>query len=199
MKRIKLFLILTLIFFYGGCASKPDDRGDGFKTEQAESFNEEIMVEPARADGINSTETSGPAKYGGYFFSRGGVEIILGEIAADVIDRLGPEIDFYEYASCAFDGDSKMYVYGGFEISTYVKSGEDFDRIYSVTLNDDSVETSEGLYIGNTYGVMTDAYGNDYEEIPGVYLYRKDGTILSFTVDEKIITSITYYIEDIYS
>jgi len=167
----------------------------GPSSEDADAGNE---THDAAAVSGGPTNASGPVKTDGFIFAHNGVEIILGETAARVLGELGPEMDYYEYPSCAFDGDSKMYVYGGFEISTYILDEAGGDRIYSVTLNDDSAATAEGVYIGLHIGEMTAAYGTDREEIPGSYLYMKNGTVLSFAEENEIITAISYYIEDIY-
>ena len=172
-----------------------DPDGAGSSSEDADAGNE---THDAAAVSGGPTNASGPVKTDGFIFAHNGVEIILGETAARVLGELGPEMDYYEYPSCAFDGDSKMYVYGGFEISTYILDEAGGDRIYSVTLNDDSAATAEGVYIGLHIGEMTAAYGTDREEIPGSYLYMKNGTVLSFAEENEIITAISYYIEDIY-
>ena len=139
------------------------------------------------------------AKPDGFTFLHNGIHFILGEPIENVLSRLGPEIDFYVYASCYFDGDSKMYVYNGFELSTYLIYGYDVDLLYSITFEDDSITTKEGVHIGSGFEQMVAAYGTDYEEIPGMYLYFKEGTVLSFSVEDGIITVITYYVEDIHA
>lgn len=196
-----LFIIILPLFFAAGCADNtpPTPAYENNTVYEAET---EKTAAPAPATEKNAPTgeiISGPEKSGGFIFIYNGTEIILGAPADSVLPALGLEKDYYEYASCAFDGDSKTYVYNGFELSTYIISGEETDRVYSISFTDDGVETAEGLYIGADVDMIFEAYGEDYEEIPGSYLYFKNGTILSFTADGGVVTVIMYYVEDIYN
>jgi len=151
---------------------------------------------------LNDNEPQKPpldiSKPDGFIFTYNGTPVVLGGLIAPLLTELGPERDYYEYASCAFDGDAKLYAYDGFELSTYAPGPGEADRVYSVTFTDDNAVTAEGVRIGMGYAGMTAAYGTDYEEIPGSYIYERSGTILAFTVENKVITAVTYYVRDIY-
>jgi hypothetical protein len=156
------------------------------------------------ADGVVPAETeTGETKNDtlqtseGYYFVYNDVNIELGRPVAGIVDELGQARDFYSYPSCAFAGDEKTYVYDGFEITTYMRYVGDTDRIYSLVFWDDSVATIEGLRIGDSYEEMVAAYGTEYEEIPGCYVYVREGIALSFSLQDKVIVSITYFVEDI--
>jgi len=131
-----------------------------------------------------------------FVFTYGGVDIYFKEPIARVLSKLGPENEYYEYESCLFDGNEKIYVYDGFQMSTYIEDA-DIDRVYSVTLSV-GTKTPEGVQIGDTRDNIVKAYGDGYEEIPGSLIYERGGVLLSFNVEDEIITSISYYVNDIY-
>ena len=137
--------------------------------------------------------------YSDFIFIYNDVYIRLGEYLENVLIELDSAIDYYEYNSCSFEGDAKIYFYNNFDISTYLKSKTDKDRIYSITLNDDTVSTVEGISIGQTYYDMISIYGNGYSVIPGgTYRYERGSTYLALTIQEGSIISISYRILDIY-
>jgi len=176
----------------------------GIKTDERagaepETNEPDIIDSAAEPQLSNKTRDIDTARPDGFVFVYKNVDVVLGAAVSDVLDKLGPATDYYEYPSCAFEGDAKIYVYGGFEVATYRLYPEDNDRVYSVTFFDDSAATAEGVYIGQSRADMAAAYGADYEEIPGSFLYEKNGTTLSFTVENGIITVITYFIADIYN
>ena len=138
-------------------------------------------------------------KTDGFKFIYDGVQVCMGEDIEPIVNRFEPAIDYYEYNSCSFEGIAKIYSYSGFEITTYV--GNRTDRVYSVNFLNDSVATPEGVSIGQTYNDMVLTYSASYKEIPeiaGLYVYTKGGTNLSFRIENNVITSISYEIEDIY-
>jgi hypothetical protein len=155
------------------------------------------VAEPANAP-PDTVEAEADAIKTGYYFDYNGTPVYLGDLMTNVLGALGPELEFYEAPSCAYDGMAKMYVYAGFELATYIVNENDDDRLYSITFFDDSVATAEGAYIGQSYDDMIALYGDGYEEIPGAYLYTKDGAVLSFTMEDQVITVIQYYVQDIY-
>ena len=48
-----------------------------------------------------------------YSFSYNGVNIAPGDSFAEIQSRLGNPTSYFEAASCAFDGNDKIYTYGG--------------------------------------------------------------------------------------
>ena len=149
----------------------------------------------------NSEDNEDGAKKDGFIFIYNNITIYLGEYMGRILGELGPEKDYYESPSCAFEGMAKIYSYNGFDISNYLKNKTDNDRVYSITFNDDSISTVEGIYIGQTFDDMISVYGTEYKEykeIPGLYKYEKGGTELSFNIENDIIISISYQVADIY-
>ena len=180
--------------------AEPDDN-EPSESEPSESEPEangpEIIGSAAEPPADNEIPYIDTARPDGFVFVHNGADVVLGAFISDVLNALGPERDYYEYPSCAFEGDARIFVYDGFEIATYQLHTKDYDRLYSVTFFDDGAATAEGVRIGQSYADMAAAYGADCEEIPGSYLYEKNGTILSFSVENGVITVITYFIAHI--
>ena len=210
MKFISFLSIMLCAALFASCGGKADDGADTtaptsiiempnqHKTDNtSDDVPKNGLQNPAVLPDSTYTDANG-AYVNGFVFSYNGVNIILGEPIERVLGELGPALDSYEYAACAFEGDARMYLYGGFEIATYMRDGADVDRVYSVTFNDDSVMTAEGVYIGLNFASAEAAYGSEYEEIPGCYIYTLAGTHLSFNVDGSVITTITYEVADVF-
>lgn len=140
----------------------------------------------------NSTpeETDAQEEIKGYIFESNGVDVVIDAEAAPIIDALGEPLSYFEAQSCAFQGMDKMYTYVGFEINTYEEDGVDY--ISSVRLKDDTVQTQEGVCLFMTMEDMTAAYGEDYADEKGMYVYEKDGMKLKFIIFDNEITSIEY-------
>jgi len=194
-------IVSTLENFRINETEEPED-GDikPFEQDIAEPAADEPEIDGSAAEPPVNEEIPyiNTAKQDGFIFMYKNADVVLGAFISDVLNDLGPERDYYEYPSCAFEGDARIFVYDGFEVATYLLRPNDYDRLYSITFFDDGVATAEGVRIGQGYGDMTAAYGMDYEEIPGSFLYEKGGTILSFTVENGEIAVITYYVADIY-
>ncbi len=103
---------------------------------------------------------------------------------------LGESVSYFEAESCAFHGLDKTYTYEHFQIETYPDG--DADRISSILLLDDIVQTSEGISIGMTKEELENAYGAEYEDKDGKLVYTKDGGRLSFILQEGKIKSVEY-------
>lgn len=110
---------------------------------------------------------------------------------AEVLDKLGEADSYFESASCAFNGLDKVYTYDHFRIETYPDG--DKDRISSIVLLDDLIETPEGISIGMTEQDVENAYGTDCEDIKGMKVYTKDESHLAFVIRDDVIESIQYY------
>lgn len=126
----------------------------------------------------------------GYIFTSEGVSLTTDIEAAKIIEKLGEPKNYFEAASCAFNGLDKVYTYAHFEINTYPDG--DKDIISNILFLDDMVATTEGVSIGMTKDDMEAAYGKDYKEKAGMYVYTKDGMHLSFLVKDGVIASIEY-------
>lgn len=173
----KGIIVLAALFLLGGC-SKNDAVTTSNNTQEAEVT--EAVQEPAE----NNAATEG------FGFEVNGVSIPMNVDAAPIVEALGEPVEYFEAASCAFQGLDKIYTYNGFEINTY--PSEDKDFIASVYFLDDSVTTDKGIYLGASIDDVIAAYGEEYEGVEGEYTYTLGETTLSFIIEEDSVASITY-------
>lgn len=110
--------------------------------------------------------------------------------AESALKIAGEYKDYFEMASCAFNGLDKIYMYSGFEI--YVNEIDGVELVTRIVLTDDSVMTKEGLYIGAGLDRMVDLYGNDFEHSQGMYVYQKGSTKLIVGVAAEDVVSLEY-------
>lgn len=180
----KLFLCIMIAVLLTGCGSKEqtdvqDNTADPNKAEQE--------VEPVAKEASSKDVTQASA---GYVFDYNGVSIQMNTDMAPVLKVLGDPQEYFEAKSCAFDGFDKTYYYSGIELTTYPNGDKDY--ISSVYFKDDSVSTTEGIYIGSTLSELLAAYGEDYTGDAGSYTYTKGDSSLMFLVENDEVTSITY-------
>ena len=173
MKRLILFVALMLMLT--GC-SKAGNTPDKEKPADNPS---------------NETVTDAGATTDGYSFENNGTTIPMNVDAAPLTKALGEPVEYFEAASCAFQGLDKIYYYNGFELGTYPNGDKDY--VSYVNLLDDSVTTDKGVYLGSTLGDVKAAYGEEYTVDGSSYVYRLGDTKLTFIIEEDLVTSITYY------
>lgn len=125
----------------------------------------------------------------GYVFTYNGVEIYAGEDAS-VIEQLGEPKDYSESASCAFEGMDKQYFYGSFYVTTGTLKGNEFIANYWFV--DDTVETDEGLCIGDSQDKVEQLYGADGFNGTNAYIYDKDDCELTIIIEDGSVSSIQY-------
>lgn len=139
----------------------------------------------------NETAEASEAILPGHSFEYNEVRIPMNVDSAPIVEGLGEPIEYFEAASCAFQGLDKIYYYKGFELGTYPNGDKDY--VSYVSLMDDSVATDKGIYLGSTLDEVIAAYGNEYSEEGTSYVYRLGETKLTFIMEEDTVTSITYY------
>lgn len=158
------------------------------------SKNDSVQQDAGEPDEDKEGTVEDDAALTGYVFEAQGVSGTVSFTTdlkmADVLEKLGDPVSYYEAASCAFQGLDKIYTYQHFEVNTY-PSGED-DIISSIVLKDDLIETPEGLSIGQTKTDMENIYGTDYETKGNMCVYTKDGMHLSVLLDGDAVISIEY-------
>ncbi len=174
MKRI--ILVLTVMLVLTACG-KDDTMEEGKEAASGKATNEVTKASPKQIEG--------------YSFENDGVTIPMNVDAKPIVEELGDPVEYFEAASCAFQGLDKIYYYNGFELGTYPKDNKDY--VSYVNLLDDSVSTDKGVYLGSTLDEVTAAYGKDYTAEGTSYVYRLGETKLTFIVEEDEVTSITYY------
>jgi uncharacterized protein YceK len=178
VKMKKVIVLLAIILLLAGCSKEdttPDSENTGTNTS---------------ADGTSDSTDNSATTTEGYSYEANGVTIPMNVDAAPIVEALGEPVEYFEAASCAFQGLDKIYYYNGFELGTY-PSG-DKDIVSYVNFLDDSVTTDKGIYLGSTAEEVIAAYGDDYTEDSGSYVYRLGETKLTFIVEADAVTSITY-------
>lgn len=125
-------------------------------------------------DNASKNETDAPIveNRGDCSFTIDGNKIVPGEDFASVKDALGEPVEYYEGASCYYDGMDKVFTYDGFEISTYPQG--DKDIILSVQMSTDKYSTDKGITVGSTLDAVKAAYGDDFKTVGNNYKYYFD-------------------------
>lgn len=131
-----------------------------------------------------------------FLFKFNGVTATVNIDPQTVVKELG-EYAYDEKPGCATNGMNQFYTYnGGSFVITATPADEKAKTyaVYTITLNDDSVSTAEGICIGNTVEQVKAAYGTNPVLDNGVALsYEKGTSSLSFLFDENgKVTSIIY-------
>ena len=126
----------------------------------------------------------------GYLFKNGDATVAVDEMMSAVLTDLGEPKQYYEAASCAFNGLDKMYTYEHFEVDSY--PAPDGDRVQSIFLMDDLVATAEGLRIGDSRAKAEELYGTDCEVVGTESIYTKGGMKLKVMMENDVVTYITY-------
>ena len=147
----------------------------------------------AGVNGENKATIDPNAASNNYVFKYNGVDIVVNSPMNAILGSLGNNYSYFEAASCAGQGISKFYTFNGgsFVVSTNPVGNE--DSIAMITINDDSVSTAEGIFIGNTVEQLKAAYGEPKENDGTTYTYEKGSSVLVFLVDDSgKITNIIY-------
>lgn len=126
----------------------------------------------------------------GYVFEADGVKIAVDEEITAVAEKLGEPDKYFEEPSCAGQGISKIYTYGGYTIYTY-EDGED-DLIERIVLTDDTVATAEGVDLSMTKDDVIEVYGEDHSGTDNTLVYEKGGMKLNFVLKDDAVISIEY-------
>lgn len=157
-----------------------------------------MMTLTAVGCGGGSDPSSGSSDQGGqsssdekgYTFTYNDVEIYIDEDAAAVIDGLGDYKDYSESATCAFEGMDKQYFYGSFYVTTGTLDAREF--ISGFWFVDDTVETDEGLCIGDDEDKVKQLYGEDGYNGSNAYIYTKGLCELTIIVEDGSVSSVLY-------
>ena len=137
-----------------------------------------------------------------YKFTYKGVDIIC-SAAFDDSKFDDSEYEYMEQASCAGQGLDHVYIFkgGSFQVVSHPmddNSGE--CKVMYVMLNDDTVATPEGVYIGNTVDQVKAAYGDPDADksTDSILIYTKGTSFIQFEINEnKVVTSIVYFSTDL--
>ncbi len=139
-----------------------------------------------------TTENAGDVKADGddYYFTYKGTDIHTHAEAADIIAALGEPKDKQESASCAFEENDIQYFYGSFYLTTGTLKGVDY--ITALWFADDTVETNEGLCIGDSKEKVEKIYGTDGFNGTNAYVNKKGDMELTIIIKDDAVSSIQY-------
>ena len=121
-----------------------------------------------------------------------GAVIELGAKAKPILDKLGKADKEQNTGNCGGLGETVCYYYGAMELVVvyYEKSDARIDRI---ELNNDSVETAKGIYIGSKKDDVVSTYGDPDKDKSNSVSYSDNGKNLVFGIESGKVSSITFY------
>ncbi len=178
MKKMLALLLLAMTLLLAAC-----DTGE---SGSVTPLDRPQTTTPA----VSQSQSGETAPEGGFVFDYQGTEIHLHDDFAPILAALGEPTSYTESASCAFVGKDKTYNYGSFVVTTY--QVEDRDYVYSFWFVDDSVTTSDGLYIGAPQSQAETACGLETYNGTNAYLQNEGDTRRIVIVTNGIISSIQY-------
>ena len=144
------------------------------------------------ADTADTEDTTASAQEAGrYTFVYKGISIDMKAESAPICEALGEAKSYTEETSCAFDGLDKNYVYPSFIMTTYPDG--DKDRVNSITLQDDTVSTTEGISIGDSREKVEEVYGSESFNGINAYIMKDQEAQLTIILgDADTVYSIQY-------
>ncbi len=149
------------------------------------SDTQEIGSDAAETD---SEEGGSDVAVAGYTWEVDDVLLYIDATEDVTVDLLSEEPDYFESASCAYDGMDKIYTYNNYVITFY--EGDGYDGIQLITLTSDLVSTTEGVCIGSSYDDVIAAYGESDSSSETLVSYEDDGTEIRFVLSEGSVISI---------
>ena len=196
MRKIIMALALGLIFALAACGGS--DNGAGALEEEYQAAVDAIVQdtateidEPAFTDEAEDIEEPLAAQSNdGFAFTADGFVIHMDMDMSLVLDALGQPLGVFEAPSCAFDGIDRIFRFPGVQIHTYPEG--DLDFVHTISIRDDSVTTTEGIYLGSDFEAVIAAYGSNYEQEFGMFTFTRGETTLSFFVEDDMVVGITY-------
>lgn len=142
--------------------------------------------------GTGGGNASEPTVNEHFVFTYNGTAIKLHANMAPILAALGQPKSYTESTSCAFEGLDKTYYYGSFYIDTYPIGNQDY--VYDFWFADDSVATTEGIYIGSTQAQVEAAYGASSFNGSNAYIITKGDGQLTVILKDGKVSSIQYSI-----
>lgn len=174
--RTVLLLLIALLLLASCTTADPADTGSETKSK----------------DPAQTTAKAGNEFAPGYIFRFGSTDISVGTKAVDTIAALGEAKNKTVSTGCAnFDGMTEtVYYYNSFRITTHEMNGEEI--ITSVYLEDDTVSTPEGIFLGKSASSL-EVYGEkDPSSTDNQIVFAKGDMTLTFILKEDSVNSILY-------
>ena len=115
--------------------------------------------------------------------------IALNAPAAPVLEALGAPFGYGESLSGSHAGVEKTYRFQGLNLRTY--PGQDGERILGVMITDSSLQTPEGICVGDSASRVRERFGNDAIQ-SGCCTVSRDGEIMVVLLEHNVVTAIQY-------
>lgn len=190
MKNIKVAAIIMSLCMAGAalcaCNNQPEPVSSDINVISSQNQNQggagesNISVDPNAADN-------------NFKITYKGIDITVnGELDDSKFDD--NEYDVREQTSCAGQGLALVYSFkgGSFEVETF----PDTTVVSRIKLNDDTVTTAEGVYIGNTMDQVKAVYGEPTALSENIFSYKKGSSELRLFVEDPAdgkVSSIEYF------
>ncbi|MBQ0026082.1 MAG: hypothetical protein KBS79_01745 [Lachnospiraceae bacterium] len=126
-----------------------------------------------------------------YYFEYKGTKIAMNAEAAPIVAALGEPTNYFESASCVFNGLDKEYTYADFVLKTYPK--DDVDYVSAIVIMSDLAETPEKICIGADVEAVKAAYGAPASETDTLLSYTKGDSEVQFITLMGKVVSIQYF------
>jgi hypothetical protein len=126
-------------------------------------------------------------EYGELYFELNGVRFGIYDEAEAVLSALPAYRSTFTGKSCAFESEDVSYFYAGFTIMTNEIDGT--DRITGIKIDDDTVKTPQGLYIGMSAEDAAAAFPAAKE---ADWSYADGTALLSVTIADDVVKGIVY-------
>lgn len=180
----RLIILLLVAATFLGLASC-GDKGKNDTAPPSAAPQNNVSDAPMTSENAQSETASS-----GFVFIHNGVRIDVDAEASSIVQALGEPVSYFEAASCVFDGQDKMYTYGGFELDTYPTDGKDF--VAAVIFRDDSVATPEGIMIGDSMDALRQVYGEPASATGNLIIYEAGNMALRFILQNDAVAAIEY-------
>lgn len=178
MSRIwKASLVVAMAFAMMGCAGNEEEVSVE-ETTEVETENDEVEI----------VITEDTVDISGYYIVVEDVVVAIGSTLEDTVECIEEEADYFEAASCAYEGTDYIYTYNNCVITFY--DGDEDVSVGSISLKNDIIETGEGAYIGLSKEDVIAIYGDNYEGDDSAITYTKDNSELQFIFSDDVVISI---------
>ena len=200
-KLIIIVLAIAMLFTVAACGGSDSGSSGGEASGSTSGGSTSGNTAGGSTSGSTSGGASSDAQTGGseapdaYFFTAGDVEIYMSAEGEGIVSALGEPLEYFEDESCAGLGIEKTYIYSGFELMTYQDAEDGKDKVYSIYFTDDTVETTEGICIGDSVERLQEKYP-DAEENVGQYTAKLGNCSIYFIIKDGAVMSVEYVAND---
>ena len=124
---------------------------------------------------------------------------MMADDATNMKSTLGEAKDYFEQASCAFEGLDRIYTYEDIIVTTF-EDGET-EKIYSIEFLTANAKTSEGTTVGDSIDTIKEKHGDALQNVEGTDIYEvKDDSakqmITYYTDGEKVDSVVVTYVTE---